>query len=98
MRAKRSRNEGEAAGYVIERSRPKAEHDKRAKRVCPTKENATQAPRPKCPKSEAETKVRPQAEPESKRAKRVCSLHYVIESSRPKAEHCKRAKRVCVFI
>src|SRR5436190_3959305 len=32
-------------------------------------------------RSEAETQVRPQAEPESKRAKRVCSLHYVIESS-----------------
>src|SRR5436190_13189779 len=48
-----------------------------------------------CERSEAEMKVRPQAEPESKRAKRVCSFHYVIKSSRPEAEQCKRAKRVC---
>src|SRR5436190_11967284 len=44
-----------------------------------------------CERREAEMKVRPQAEPESKRAKLVCSFHYMIKSSRPKAEQCKRA-------
>src|SRR5436190_14945934 len=48
-----------------------------------------------CERTEAEMKVRPQAQPGSKRAKRVCSFHYAIKSSRPKGEQCKRAKRVC---
>src|SRR5436190_11846308 len=42
-----------------------------------------------CERSEAEMKVRPQVEPESKRAKRSCYFHYVIKSWRPKAEQCK---------
>src|SRR5436190_8987907 len=48
-----------------------------------------------CERSEVAMKVRPQAEPGSKRAKRVSSFPYVIKSSRPKAEQCERAKRVC---